>query len=101
MSPRYFRFGIICVQIDVGKDATICIPAADIRSGSAQGKLLTRRVAPFDYQFGVDFGVGGHYFSWRLPRRDDRPTSRLRHSQRGFPISPAVRAVALLVGSRN
>src|SRR5947209_14590591 len=42
MPPRYFRFGIFGIQVHIGKDATVCVPTADVRFVLAQAKLPSR-----------------------------------------------------------
>ncbi len=42
MPARNFSFGIIVIQIHIGKDAAIGVPAADLRVLVTEDELLTR-----------------------------------------------------------
>src|SRR6266446_2440208 len=54
VTPGHLGFGIVRIQIDIGKNPTIRIPAANICVRIVQRKLLARRAAAFYYQRRMD-----------------------------------------------
>src|SRR5690348_9906498 len=50
VSTRYFGLGVVCIKINVGENATISVPPADMGFCVAQHKLLTAGTPFFDNQ---------------------------------------------------
>ena len=50
MTARDFRFGIVSVEIYVGENTTISVPAANLRFRITQHELFTAGTTFFDYQ---------------------------------------------------
>lgn len=49
VAPRDFGLWIVGVEIDVGEDARVRIPASDLRFIVTQGKLLAAGTTLFDH----------------------------------------------------
>jgi hypothetical protein len=61
MTARYLRLRVIRVEVNVGKDTSIGIPAADLRLNIAKRKFLAQRTATLYHQPGMwaHFGAKG------------------------------------------
>ena len=56
MTPGNLGFGIVSIQVHIGKDPAISIPTPDLRLEVAKHKLLARRPALLNYQTRVGLG---------------------------------------------
>jgi len=56
MSTRNLRFRVVRIEIDIGKNATIGVPASYLSLYITQHKLLSGRAALFDNQASMRFG---------------------------------------------
>src|SRR5258708_831416 len=66
MTARDLGFGIVRIQINIGENSTVRIPAANVSVLVVEGELLARRAAAFDYQRRMH-GVSGPYRGDRSP----------------------------------
>ena len=54
MASRYFRVGVVGIQIDVRKNSVVRVPAADVRLFGSEWEIGVRRAAAFDRQLCVN-----------------------------------------------
>src|SRR5215470_19158272 len=84
VTSRDLCFGIVRVEIDVGEDPAIGVPASDLSFDITQHKLLSGRAALFDNQAGMRFGSCAYRRITETGRDSRRHQFRLRSRRRSM-----------------
>lgn len=98
VTARDLRFRIVRVQINVGKDATVRVPTADVRILVTERKLFAGGITSLDYQCRVRAFVACDDRAGRLRLRQSgchRRIRRAQHSYRLFFVATSVGSVSL------
>src|SRR5688572_15771148 len=97
MTTRNFCFGIVRVQINVGKYAAVGVPTADVGTFGANRELLAGRLAAFDRECRV---LSSHCDGPRALLRNqagNRRICRARDGHGNFLVAATLVAVGLRI----